>query len=66
MPLFFIRPYSPDLNPIELCWRETRKEVTHNTYFKSLEILKDSLENYFNTYSIENNKIKNLCNWNWK
>ena len=29
----FLPPYSPDLNPIEQCWRKARREVTHNEYF---------------------------------
>ncbi len=36
-------PYSPDLNPIEQVWRITRKEVTHNHYFKDVVILGDTL-----------------------
>jgi len=29
LTLSFLPPYSPDLNPIEQCWRITRREVTH-------------------------------------
>ena len=32
-------PYSPDLNPIEQVWRVTRREKTHNRFWKNLEAL---------------------------
>ena len=31
--------YSPDYNPIEYLWRNTKKEATHNTYFAHFEQL---------------------------
>ena len=30
LELFFLPPYSPDLNPIEMLWKKTRRNVTHN------------------------------------
>ena len=33
----FLPPYSPELNPIERVWRITRRQVTHNRYFQSIE-----------------------------
>ena len=66
MSLFFIPPYSPDLNPIELCWKTTRKEVTHNRYFSTIKELEDKLDAYFKKYSVSNEKYKKLCNFNYK
>lgn len=40
-------PYSPDLNPIEQCWRITRREVTHNRYFHDKQELEEKLDRYF-------------------
>ena len=45
MELIKLPPYSPDLNPIEQCWRITRREVTHNTYFANEQILENTLDN---------------------
>ena len=42
----FLPPYSPDLNPIEQCWRITRRDITHNTYFPDSKILESTLDNY--------------------
>lgn len=34
---------SPDLNPVEECWRQTRKNVTNNTAFNETKKLKKAL-----------------------
>ena len=34
LELFFLPPYSPDLNAIEMLWKKTRRNVTHNRFFK--------------------------------
>jgi len=39
----FLPPYSPELNPVERVWRITRRLVTHNRYFPSIEELKTAL-----------------------
>ncbi len=56
-------PYSPDLNPIEQVWRITRREVTHNRYFKSLEKLENKLNSYFNNFAVPNEKFRTLCSF---
>ena len=47
LELLFLPPYSPDLNPIEIEWRETRRNVTHNKYFSSMELQKNSIMEYW-------------------
>ena len=37
--LFFLPPYSPDLNNIERVWKMTRKVCTHNRYFATMDEL---------------------------
>ena len=61
MTLIFLPPYSPDLNPIELLWRVTRREVTHNVYFPDDEILATKLDSYFEGFREPNQKIASLC-----
>ena len=58
-------PYSPDLNPIEQVWRTTRKKKTHNRFFKDLETLKNTVDGFFNTLSVPNDVLKNLCTFKW-
>ena len=36
--------YSPDYNPIEYLWRNTKKEATHNKYFAEFEQLTTAVE----------------------
>ena len=53
--------YSPDLNPIEQCWRTTRREVTHNRYFGTLDDLQSKLDGYFEQWRTPNQKFASLC-----
>lgn len=64
----FVRmpPYSPDLNPIEQVWRITRREVTHNRYFKTLELLKEKLMGFFTSLAVPNEKLRSLCTFKYK
>lgn len=48
--LFFLPPYSPDLNAQEYVWRVTRRSATHNRYFKTREELHDALFRRFNRF----------------
>ena len=48
LELFFLPPYSPDLNLIETEWRETRRNATHNRYFETDELKRQALFNYWN------------------
>ena len=66
MTLVKLPPYSPDLNPIEQCWRVTRREVTHNTYFSSTEVLEQTLDTYFSEYRKPNEKFSRLCSFKHK
>jgi len=43
----FLPPYSPELNPIERVWRITRRQVTHNRYFGTIEDLEGALVSRF-------------------
>ena len=43
MELFFIPPYTPEMNPIEQIWKEIRKRGFQNEIFDSLEAVIDRL-----------------------
>lgn len=58
--LFFLPPYSPDLNAIEMLWKKTRRAVTHNRFFESLDNLKYDLKMYWNQFAIVNKELKLL------
>lgn len=57
LELLFLPPYSPDLNPIEMVWRETRRDVTNNRYFTSLIQQKQKLLKYWNGYAKGSEKL---------
>src|SRR3989449_4857641 len=45
--------YSPDFNPIEYLWKKTKKQATHNQYFKEFAVLTVSVDKaltYFATH----------------
>ena len=41
--LFYIPPYTPEMNPIEQIWKEIRKRGFHNEVFASLEKVVEQL-----------------------
>jgi transposase len=58
--LLFLPPYSPDLNPIESLWKKTRRDVTHNRYFESLEEERVCLSKFFNKFKNPNEVLLRL------
>ena len=59
--LIFLPPYSPELNPIERVWRITRRQVTHNRYFESVQELKTTLTSHFAKWEQPNSALRVLC-----
>ena len=49
--------FSPEYNPIEKLWRNTKKEATHLKYFKTFEELRASVLGVFRTYLDDATKI---------
>ena len=56
-------PYSPDLNPIEQVWRITRRERTHNRFFRALSDLAEAVEEAFAAWSVPNEQLHRLCSF---
>lgn len=48
--LFSLPPYSPELNAIEMVWRETKKDATHNRYFPYMRGLTRAVQTQFRIY----------------
>jgi transposase len=51
--------FSPDYNPIEKLWKNTKRDATHMKYFKTFEDLHDSVITTFKTYLQDAGKV--LC-----
>lgn len=58
--LLYLPPYSPELNPIESFWKKTRRGVTHNRYFESLEQEGECLKHFFNKFKKPNDDLTSL------
>jgi len=60
LELFFLPPYSPDLNPMEMIWKKTRRNVTHNRFFSSLHNLCYDLKQYWILFANPNDELMKL------
>ena len=59
--LEFIPPYSPELNPIETCWKVTKNAVTKSQYFPTIDAMQDALENFWEGHIFTQSFITYLC-----
>ena len=57
----YIPPYSPELNPIETCWKVTKNKVTKSQYFQNLDQIQEALENFWTEHIFMQNFIGYLC-----
>ena len=55
--LFFLPPYSPQLNPIERVWKLTRRLATHNRYFATLGELLSAVQERFALWRTPNQML---------
>lgn len=39
--------YSPQLNPVERFWKHLRRNVTHNTFFQTIDLLLEAVTSFF-------------------
>lgn len=59
--LFYLPPYSPDLNPCERVWKLTRRLCTHNRYFPVLADVTTAVTSQFLTWVRPNDTLRRLC-----
>ena len=65
LELFFLPPYSPDLNAIERAWWYMRKRITHNRFTKSLKERKVAFWKMFSHFLKPNPILKIVCEINY-
>jgi transposase len=65
LELFFLSPYSPDLNAVERAWCYMRKKITHNRYLKTIKDRKVTFWKMFSHFLIPNEELKNVCEINY-
>lgn len=57
MFIYRLPSYSPDYNPIEKLWKNTKKDATHCKYFPTFEDLRTSVINAFQKYMTDAAKV---------
>ena len=63
--MHFFPPYSPELNPVELIWRELRINYFNNKTFETLDMVDDHLEYAINDLTKDLEAIKKLTKINY-
>jgi transposase len=64
--LFYLPPYSPELNPIERVWKLVRRRKLHNQYFASIDDMKSEAESLFRSWRYGSEDLMRLCKINKK
>jgi transposase len=59
--LYFLPPYSPELNPIERVWKLIRRCCLHNRYFLTLDDVIRAVEPRLHAWARPNSTLKRLC-----
>jgi transposase len=65
LELYFLPPYSPDLNAVERAWWYMRKKITHNRFVQSLKDRKIAFWKMFSHYQKPNEDLKIICEINY-
>ena len=58
--LLYLPTYSPWLNPIEVLWRQFRREVTHCELFVSIKALIAASLDFFHRYNTQPHKVLSI------
>ena len=63
IPLFYLPPATPEMNPIEQIWKEISKRGFRNEFFQTLEKVVDRLCDAMRSLSI--NTVKSITDRDW-
>ena len=58
--LLYLPTYSPWLNPIEMLWRQFRREVTHCELFATVKAVIEASLDFFHRYNSQPQKVLSL------
>jgi putative transposase len=58
--LLYLPTYSPWLNPIEMLWRQFRREVTHCELFANIEALIEATKAFFDGYNKRSDGVRSF------
>jgi transposase len=57
--IFYLPPYSPELNPVERLWLYIKDNILSNKIYENLETLEAALCEFIN--GLENSVVKTIC-----
>ena len=63
--IFPLLPYSPELNPVEHIWDETREKGFKNELFNSLTAVEDRLCDTLRSLELDKERVKSITGWDW-
>jgi len=58
--LLYLPPYSPWLNPIEMLWRQFRRDVTHCELFETVKGLLVAARDFFERYNLVPDQVLSI------
>lgn len=65
MTFLYLPAYSPELNPMELCWREMRQKKLNNRIFCTFEELDEAVGEAWLDITEQLDAIRSLCLFPW-
>ena len=65
MRLEFLPPYSPELNPTEILWREIREKWFCNKVFANLDAVEDQLMDALVSMNQNPETVKTISSFDW-
>ena len=63
--LEFLPPYSPQLNPVEVLWKELRKDHFHNKVFANMDAVENQLEEGLRNMAIDKTRVRSFSKFSW-
>ena len=64
--LFFLPPYTPNLNLIERIWRFTKKKLVHNTYYDEFNDFFNATTAFFDNLDVHDEELSTLVTNNFE
>ena len=61
----YLPPYSPELNPVELLWRQIRLKYFNNKSFETLDEVENQLPTGLKAWSSDKKSIRKLTHFTW-
>jgi transposase len=65
LTLLRLPPYSPELNPAELPWREMRREHLSNRVFENEDVLEKGIGQAWVQITQDPQRVRSLCAFPW-